>query len=46
MENENGLPVHTAMIVACNLADALHYLQFSHLGNSLMKKLVKWMTMP
>ena len=23
------------MVVACNLADALHYLQFLHLGNSL-----------
>lgn len=23
------------MVVACNLADALHYLQLLHLGNSL-----------
>lgn len=36
MENQNNvtIPVHTAM-VACNLADALHYLQWLHLGNSL-----------
>ena len=37
MENQNNvtIPAHTAMAVACNLADALHYLQWLHLGNSL-----------
>ena len=35
MKNENNLPIHTAIAVACNLADALHYLQFLHLGNYL-----------
>ena len=38
MENKKSLPNHTALYIASNLADALHYLhylRYLHLGNPL-----------
>lgn len=35
MENKKSLPNHTALCIASNLADALHYLRYLQLGNPL-----------
>ena len=35
MANKKSLPNHTALFIASNLADALHYLRYLQLGNTL-----------